>query len=112
MAFGLSVIRFLCRPSEAPLLSAGPEKAVECCIEHCKSFHPSLWAWGTILKLPRFEKATPANVGCLYAVLHRSEEALKCLRKVVRSGWRKKWLENDPDLSSLRASREFQRLLA
>ncbi len=33
MAFGLSPIRFLRRPSEVPLLSAGPEKAVECWIE-------------------------------------------------------------------------------
>jgi hypothetical protein len=41
MAFGLSLIRFLCRPSEAPLLGAGPEKAVECWIELCASFHPS-----------------------------------------------------------------------
>jgi hypothetical protein len=30
MAFGPSPIRFLRRPSEAPLLSAGPEKVVEC----------------------------------------------------------------------------------
>ena len=38
MAFGLSLIRFLCRPSEAPLLSAGPEKAVECWSELGASF--------------------------------------------------------------------------
>jgi AraC-like DNA-binding protein len=36
---------------------------------------------------------------CLYAVLHRTEEALKCLRRVVRSSWRKEWIKNDPDLS-------------
>ena len=41
MAFGLSLIRFLCRPSEALLLSAGPEKAVECWIELYASFRPS-----------------------------------------------------------------------
>jgi len=51
------------------------------------------------------------NVACLYAVLHRTEEALKCLRGVVRSGWRKEWIKNDPDLVSLRDNPEFQRLL-
>ena len=53
-----------------------------------------------------------ARRNAIYAVLHRSEEALKCLRKVVRSGWRKEWIKNDPDLSSLRENAEFQRLLA
>jgi hypothetical protein len=33
------------------------------------------------------------NVACLYAVLHRTEDALKCLRRVVRSGWRKEWIK-------------------
>jgi len=45
MAFGPSPIRFLRRPSEAPLLNAGPEKAVECWSELCASlpliFRPS-----------------------------------------------------------------------
>jgi len=51
------------------------------------------------------------NVACLYAVLHRTEDALNCLRGVVRSGWRKEWIKNDPDLISLRDNPEFQRLL-
>jgi hypothetical protein len=38
MAFGPSPIRFLRRPSEAPLLSAGREKAVECRSELGASF--------------------------------------------------------------------------
>jgi hypothetical protein len=38
MAFGPLPIRFLRRPSEAPLLSAAPEKAVECWTELCASF--------------------------------------------------------------------------
>jgi len=50
------------------------------------------------------------NVACLYAVLNRTEEVLNCLRKVVRSGWRKEWIKNDLDLSSLRDNPEFQRL--
>ena len=70
-------------------------------------------AWAAkALALDSKDSAVLYNVGCLYAVLHRSEEALKCLRKVVRSGWRKEWIRNDPDLSSLRKNAEFQRLLA
>jgi hypothetical protein len=38
MAFGPSPIRFLRSLSEAPLFSAGPEKAVECWSELCASF--------------------------------------------------------------------------
>ena len=70
-------------------------------------------AWAAkALALDSKDSAVLYNVGCLYAVLHRSEEALKCLRKVVRSGWRKEWIKNDPDLTSLRKNTEFQRLLA
>ena len=70
-------------------------------------------AWAAkALALDSKDSAVLYNVGCLYAVLHRSEEALECLRKVVRSGWRKEWIKNDPDLSSLRENAEFQRLLA
>src|SRR5579864_4833016 len=32
------------------------------------------------------------SVGCLYAILGRGDEALRCLKKVVRSGWRKEWI--------------------
>lgn len=69
-------------------------------------------AWAAkALALDSEDSAVLYNVGCLYAVLNRTEEALKCLRKVVRSGWRKEWIKNDPDLSSLRGNAEFQRLL-
>jgi adenylate cyclase len=70
-------------------------------------------AWAAkALALDSKDSAVLYNVGCIYAVLHRPEEALRCLRKVVRSGWRKEWIKNDPDLSSLRGNAEFQRLLA
>lgn len=68
------------------------------------------WA-AKALALDSEDSAVLYNLACLYAVLHRSEEALKCLRKVVRSGWRKEWIKNDPDLNSLRGQVEFQRLL-
>jgi adenylate cyclase len=69
------------------------------------------WA-AKALALDSDDSAVLYNVACLYAVLHRTDEALKCLRRVVRSGWRKEWIKNDPDLNSLRDNREFQRLLS
>ena len=70
-------------------------------------------AWAArALALDSEDSAVLYNVACLYAVLHRTEEALNCLRRVVRSGWRKEWIKNDPDLNALRDNREFQRLLS
>src|SRR5215470_1335266 len=69
-------------------------------------------AWAAkALALDSEDSAVLYNVACLYALLHRTEAALNCLRRVVRSGWRKEWIKNDPDLISLRDNAEFQRLL-
>jgi adenylate cyclase len=71
------------------------------------------FAWAKkALALDSEDSAVLYNVACLYGVLHRTEDALNCLRKVVRSGWRKEWIRNDPDLTSLRDNPEFQRLIA
>jgi tetratricopeptide (TPR) repeat protein len=70
-------------------------------------------AWATkALALDSEDSAVLYNVACLYAVLHRTKAAINCLKRVVRSGWRKEWIRNDPDLKSLRAHPEFQRLLS
>jgi len=69
-------------------------------------------AWAKkALALDSEDSAVLYNLACLYAVLHRTKEALNCLKRVVRSGWRKEWIKNDPDLHSLRDNPEFQRLL-
>src|SRR5215472_12392920 len=69
-------------------------------------------AWAAkALALDSEDSAVLYNVACIYAVLHRTQEALNCLSRVVRSGWRKEWIKNDPDLNSLRDNPEFQRLL-
>jgi len=69
-------------------------------------------AWATkALALDSEDSAVRYNVACLYAILGRTKQALDCLKRVVRSGWRKEWIKNDPDLSSLRGNPQFQRLL-
>jgi adenylate cyclase len=68
-------------------------------------------AWASrALDLDGHDSATLYNVACLYAVLHRTNAALKCLKKVVRSGWRKEWIRNDSDWISLRSLKEFKSL--
>jgi len=64
------------------------------------------WA-ARALALDSKDSAVLYNVGCLYAVLGRPEDALRCLRKVVRSGWRKEWIRHDPDWAALRSRKEF-----
>ena len=68
--------------------------------------------WGRrAMALDPQDSAVLYNVACLYAVLHRTKEALDCLKRVVRSGWRKEWIRNDPDLDCLRKNKEFLALI-
>jgi adenylate cyclase len=69
------------------------------------------WA-GRALALDGKDSAVLYNVGCLYAILGRTAEALRCLRKVVRSGWRKEWIKHDPDWASLHGLKEFTALVS
>ncbi len=69
-------------------------------------------AWtAKALALDPDDSAVLYNAACLYALLQRPVKALRCLSRVVRSGWRKEWIKNDPDLISLHANPEFQRLV-
>lgn len=53
------------------------------------------------------------NVGCIYALLGRCEEALECLDQAAARGVTQKgWYENDSDLAPLRGHPRFQKLLA
>ncbi len=53
------------------------------------------------------------NVACTYALLGEADKAIDCLEKSVTSGMgQKEWIENDPDLNSLRAKPRFQALVA
>lgn len=70
-------------------------------------------AWAArALDLDGKDSAVLYNVGCLYAVLGRPADALRCLKKVVRSGWRKDWIRHDPDWTALRGMKEFVALVS
>jgi adenylate cyclase len=71
------------------------------------------WAWATrALALDGKDSAVQYNVGCVYAITGRPADALRCLKKVVRSGWRKEWIKHDPDWTALRGTKEFAALLS
>jgi adenylate cyclase len=70
-------------------------------------------AWAArALDLDGKDSAVLYNVGCLYAILGRQDDALRCLKKVVRSGWRKEWIKHDPDWAALRDLKEFVALVS
>ncbi|MGH7702531.1 MAG: TPR end-of-group domain-containing protein, partial [Gemmatimonadales bacterium] len=53
------------------------------------------------------------NAGCLHAVLGETEEAFGCLERAVQCGFGLRgWIENDPDLASLRGDPRYLALLA
>jgi serine/threonine protein kinase/tetratricopeptide (TPR) repeat protein len=53
------------------------------------------------------------NLACFYAVQGEPEDALSCLEKAVQLGFGLRgWIENDPDLTSLRGDPRFQAILA
>jgi hypothetical protein len=64
------------------------------------------------LDLDGKDSAVLYNVGCLYAILGRPADALRCLKKVLRSGWRKEWIKLDPDWTALRGLKEFVALVS
>lgn len=52
------------------------------------------------------------NVACTYALLGESDKALICLEKALRQGFcHKGWLQNDPDLTSLRSHPRFHLMM-
>jgi serine/threonine protein kinase/Flp pilus assembly protein TadD len=53
------------------------------------------------------------NVGCVYALMGRVEEAIDCLEGTLRHGGtgHRQWMKNDSDLDSLRENPRFQALL-
>ena len=51
------------------------------------------------------------NVACLYALENRPDDAITCLENAVKAGFaHRDWVENDPDLDSLRDNARFKSL--
>lgn len=70
-------------------------------------------AWAArALDLDPKDSAVLYSVACVYATVGKTDGALRYLRRVVRSGWRKEWIRNDPDWSALRGTKEFERLVS
>jgi tetratricopeptide (TPR) repeat protein len=58
------------------------------------------------------ENSTIYNVACLYAQLGDRDRALDLIETTIRNGFgHKEWIENDPDLVSLRSEPRFKNLL-
>jgi len=70
-------------------------------------------AWGErALALDPEDAGVLYNVACQNAVEGRLDRALEILEKAVENGFgHREWIENDPDLASLRALPRFQALL-
>ena len=69
------------------------------------------WA-ARALRIDPNDPAVLYNVGCTYAQLGDSDDAIDCLEKSVGAGWgQKDWIRNDPDLNSLREIVRLKELL-
>ena len=52
------------------------------------------------------------NVACMYASLGRGEQAIACLERAVDKGFgHKEWIDNDPDLNSIRNNPKYQAIV-
>jgi serine/threonine protein kinase/Flp pilus assembly protein TadD len=77
--------------------------------EHGKSYE---WATRALAIDPE-ETSILYNVACVYALLGRTEDALRCLAKVMEHGtFFKNWAAKDSDLDSLRSDPRFHALLS
>jgi serine/threonine protein kinase/Flp pilus assembly protein TadD len=77
--------------------------------EHAKSYQ---WATRALAIDPE-ETSILYNVACVYALLGRTEDSLRCLAKVMEHGtFFKNWAAKDSDLDSLRSDPRFHALLS
>ena len=52
------------------------------------------------------------NVACMYASLGRNDQAISCLERAVEKGFgHKEWIDNDPDLDSIRDNPKYQSIV-
>jgi adenylate cyclase len=76
--------------------------------------HDKSFDWATrALAIDPEETSILYNVACVYALLGRSEEAIRCLGKAMEHGtFFKNWAAKDSDLDSLRSDPRFHALLS
>jgi serine/threonine protein kinase/Tfp pilus assembly protein PilF len=52
------------------------------------------------------------NVACMYASLGRHDQAISCLERAVDKGFgHREWIDNDPDLASIRENPRYQAIV-
>ena len=52
------------------------------------------------------------NIACMYASLGRVDQAISCLERSVDKGFgHKEWIDNDPDLNSIRSNPRYQSIV-
>jgi len=63
------------------------------------------------LRIDQDEPITLYNIGCMYSLMGRVEDALDCLERAVENGFRDRaWFDNDSDLELLRGEPRFKAL--
>jgi adenylate cyclase len=73
--------------------------------------HALDWADRALAMDPE-EASVLYNVACTYALAGKTDKAIDCLEKAMRQGFGHiQWIENDPDLASLRDNPRFNELM-
>ncbi|HTJ78478.1 MAG TPA: hypothetical protein VL357_05735 [Rariglobus sp.] len=66
-----------------------------------------------LVKLEPTNATAHYNLACSLALSHRKSDALRILERAIALGYTDHdWMSKDPDLETLKKSREFQALLA
>lgn len=92
-----------------------PRAATLLAVAHCRLEDPEEgleWAERALAIDPE-DAGVKYNVACLYAIQGESDKAIECLEQALQAGFgTRTWIENDPDLDSVREDPRFQALLA
>ena len=65
------------------------------------------------LEIDPLDAGVRYNVACLYSLEERPDQAIECLEKAVEAGFgHRDWMEQDPDLDSLRDYPRFKELVS